>query len=119
MHQQRTAIENIVGKEEIAHNEQFLLFPQYFLLNQIIVPPFVHIFDIIISFAAELGEHKIGISGKGLTLMLLSMTRRSFMVSFDQNQTIRLHGMSNLILNLHYLTKQQNFGPVQIQSTCR
>ena len=38
MHQQLTVYENIVGKEEIACNEQFLIFPQYFLLNQIIVP---------------------------------------------------------------------------------
>ena len=30
MHQQQTAFKNIVGKEEIAHNEQFLLFPQCF-----------------------------------------------------------------------------------------
>ena len=36
--QQQTAFENIVGKEEIAGNEQFVLFPQCFLLNQIIVP---------------------------------------------------------------------------------
>ena len=43
-----------MGKGEIAHNEQFLLFPQYFLLNQIIVSPFVHIFDIISLFVAEL-----------------------------------------------------------------
>ena len=27
----KQAFENIVGKEEIARNEQFLLFPQYFL----------------------------------------------------------------------------------------
>ena len=27
-HQQQTALENIVGKGEIARNEQFLLFPQ-------------------------------------------------------------------------------------------
>ena len=59
MHQQQTAFENIVGKEEIAHNEQFLLFPQCFLLNQIIVSPFVHIFDIISLLAAELDEPKI------------------------------------------------------------
>ena len=45
MHQQQAAFENIVGKGEIAHYEQFLLFPQCFLLNQIIVCPFVHIFD--------------------------------------------------------------------------
>ena len=52
--------ENIVGKEEIAHNEQFLLFPQcFFLLNQIIVSPFVNIFDITSLFATELEEPKI------------------------------------------------------------
>ena len=56
-----------MGKEEIARNEQFLLFPQCFLLNQIIVSPFVHIFDILSLFAAEFKEPKIGISGKGLT----------------------------------------------------
>ena len=53
MHQQQTAFENIVGKGEIAHNEQFLLFPQCFLLNRIIVPPFFHIFDIISLCATE------------------------------------------------------------------
>ena len=65
-HQQQTDFENIVGKGEIARNEQFLLFPQCLLLNQIIVSPFVHIFDIISLFAAELEEPKLGISGKGL-----------------------------------------------------
>ena len=55
-------------KGEIARNEQFLLFPQYFLLNQIIVSLFVQIFDIISLFAAESEKPKIGISGKGLTL---------------------------------------------------
>ena len=40
MHQQQTAFENIVGKEEIACNKQFLLFPQCFLLCQKIVSPF-------------------------------------------------------------------------------
>ena len=48
-------------------NCSFLLFPQSLLLNQKIVSPFVHIFDIISLFAAELEEPKIGISGKGLT----------------------------------------------------
>ena len=66
MHQQKTAFENIVGQEEIARNEQFLLFPQCFLLNQIIVSPFFHIFDIISLFAAELEEPKIAIGGKWL-----------------------------------------------------
>ena len=66
MHQEQTALENIVGKGEIACNEQFLLFPQCFLLYQISVSPFVHIFDIISLFAIELQESKIDISGKGL-----------------------------------------------------
>ena len=52
-----------MGKEEIA---QYLLFPQCFLLNQKIVSPFVHIFDVISLFAAELEKPKIGISGKEL-----------------------------------------------------
>ena len=67
MHQQQTVFENIAGKGEIARNEQFLLFPQCFLLNQIIVFPFVHIFDIISLFAAEFEEPKIGRGGKGLS----------------------------------------------------
>ena len=58
--------ENIVGKGEIASNKQFLHFPQCFVLNQIIVSPFVHIFDIISLVAFDLEEPKIGISGKGL-----------------------------------------------------
>ena len=67
MYQQQTAFENIVGKGEIVRNEQFLLFPQCFLVNQVIVFPFVHIFDIVslLNFAAELEKPKIGISGKG------------------------------------------------------
>ena len=60
MHQQQRAFENIVGKEEIACNEQFLLFPHCFLLNQKSLSPFVNIFDIISLFAAELEEPKIG-----------------------------------------------------------
>ena len=56
-----------MGKEEIARNEQFLLFPQCFLLNQKIVSPFVHIFYFISLFAAELEVPKIVISSKGLT----------------------------------------------------
>ena len=56
-----------MGKGEIARYEQFLLFPQRLLLNQIIASPIVHIFDIKSLFAAELEEPKIGISGEGLT----------------------------------------------------
>ena len=70
MHQQQAVFKNIVGKGEIARNEQFLLFPQRFRLIQITVSPFVHISDIISLFAAELEEPKNGISGKGLTCFL-------------------------------------------------
>ena len=65
MHQPQTAFENNLGKGEIARKEQFLLFPQCFLLNQIIVSLFGHIFDIIPLFAAELEESKIGYQVKG------------------------------------------------------
>ena len=59
--EQPTAFENIEGKGEIARCEQFLPFPQYFLLNQITVSPFVHISYIIYLFAAEFEEPKIGL----------------------------------------------------------
>ena len=54
-----------MGKEEIAGNKQFLLFPQCFLLCQIIVSWFVYIFDIISLFAAELEEPKLAYQVKG------------------------------------------------------
>ena len=68
MHQQQTAIENIVGKGEIACNKQFLLFPQCFIPDQIIVSLFVHIFGIVSLLGVEFEKPKIGISGKGLSL---------------------------------------------------
>ena len=58
-----------MGKEEIARNKQFLLFPQCFLLYQIIESLSVHIFDIMSLFAAEFEKPKIGISGKGLLIV--------------------------------------------------
>ena len=61
MHQQQETFENIVGKGEIARNKQFLLFPLCFLFNLVIVSQFVHIFEIISLFAAELDESKIGV----------------------------------------------------------
>ena len=55
-----------MGKGEIARNEQFLLYPQRFQLNQISVSPFVQIFDIVSLFGIELEEPKTGISAKVL-----------------------------------------------------
>ena len=68
MHQHQTAFENIVGRKEIAPNEQFLFFPQCCLLNQINISPSVHTCDISSLFAIDLEEPKIGIRGKGLNL---------------------------------------------------
>ena len=73
-HQQQTAFENKVGKGEIARNEEFLLFPQCFLIKQVIVSPSVHIFAIISFFTAELEKHKLGISGKGLRWQAQSLS---------------------------------------------
>ena len=65
MYQQQTTFENIVGKGEIARNEQFLLFPQCFLLNKIIVSQFVHNFDIISLFADKLEDPELACQVKG------------------------------------------------------
>ena len=51
MHQQKTAFEDIVGKE-VACNEQFLPFPQCSLLNKTIVSQFVSFLDSISLFGA-------------------------------------------------------------------
>ena len=51
-----------------AGNQHFLLFPQCFLLNQIIVFLFVYIFHIISLFATELEEPKICLWGKVLNV---------------------------------------------------
>ena len=64
-----------MGKEDIACNEQFLPFQQCFLFNQIIASPFVHIFDIIALFIAELEEPKIGILGQGLKVQIRLMNK--------------------------------------------
>ena len=63
-----------MGKGEIAHNEQFLLFPLCFQLNQITASPFVHIFDIISLSAVKLEEPEIGISGKELMTLYSTVT---------------------------------------------
>ena len=60
-----------MGKEEIARNEQVLLFPLCILLNQKIISLFVNIYDIISVFAAELEEPKIGMWGKGLKVPII------------------------------------------------
>ena len=65
-HQQQTVFENVVGNEEIARNEQFLLFPQCFVLNKIIVPHLSIFLTSYFYLLLNMEEPKIGISGKGL-----------------------------------------------------
>ena len=55
-HQEQTAFENIMEKEEIARNEQFLLFPQYLSTQSANCTPFVHIFDIIFFISCRIGR---------------------------------------------------------------
>ena len=57
MHQQQTAFENTVRKKEIACNEQFLLFPQCFLLNRKLYP---HLSTCLTSYLYLLEAPKIG-----------------------------------------------------------
>ena len=63
MHQQQTAFENIVGKEEIASNEQFLHFPQCFLLDQKVISPFLNImtsdFYLLLNWKSLKLEYKV------------------------------------------------------------
>ena len=86
-HQEQKAFQNIVGKGEIARNEQFLLFSQCFLLYHISVSPFCHIFDIISLFAVELEESKIGISDKVLRMNQLFAKPKIF--PLNENESIR------------------------------
>ena len=77
-----------MGKGEVVRNEQFLLFPQCFLLNQIIVSPFVHIFDIISLFAAELEKPNTDKLGEGLSqiwVFFLSKIMISFFLLTDDD----------------------------------
>ena len=62
----RQLLKTLWENKKIARNEQFLLFPQCFLLNQILVSSFFHIFHIISLFPAEFEEPIIGIRGKEL-----------------------------------------------------
>ena len=73
-----------MGKEEIARNEQFLLFPQCFLRDQMNVSPLVNIFDIISLFPAELEELKTDISGKGL----MTPQRRYVITFWEQEKML-------------------------------
>ena len=79
-----------MGKGEIARNEQFLLFPQCFVLKQGIVSRFVHIFDIISLFPAEFEDPKIGICGKGLKCNS-SPDKHVFLYLFPDSLCIIIH----------------------------
>ena len=54
MHQQQTAFENIVRKEEIARNKQFFSFPTMFSTQTENCVSICQIYDIISLFADEM-----------------------------------------------------------------
>ena len=62
---QYKSFENTVGKEEIARDEQFLLFPQCFLSFQRTFPPFSSNFELSSANFFGLEESKIRRLGKG------------------------------------------------------
>ena len=65
-----TAVENIAGKEEIARNEQFLLFPQCFLLNRIFVPHLSIFLTRNVYLLLNWKTPKLAYEGKGLLNLL-------------------------------------------------
>ena len=104
---------------------QFLLFPQCFLLNQIIVSPFVHIFDMISLFAAELGEPKIGILGKVLYECDLKRRGKKNLI----NTVYRISNFEHLglcrplhqtiVTQLNSLNSERSSGSVSISSSSK
>ena len=59
-------LENFVGKGEIAQDEQFHLFPQYFLCNLYLKVLKVVTFQLSSAASLNLGQFQIGILGNGL-----------------------------------------------------
>ena len=72
------SFENIEGKEEIARNEQFLLFPQCFFTQSENCIPIFQYFDITSLFAADLEEPKTGISSKWIKQISRRRLRKFF-----------------------------------------
>ena len=111
------AFENIVGKEEIARNEQFLLFPQCFLHNQKIVSPCVNFYDISF-FATELEEPKIGIPGKGLMVFSFTLYQILHWSKFQSipDNKITATGKFEIWLTL---SQTANYRLFQTEGVCR
>ena len=75
-----------MGKDKIAHNEQFLLFPWCFLLDQKVLSRFVNVFDIISLIVAEFEKPTIGISGKGLILTIGSSKHKDLWKTWERKK---------------------------------
>ena len=101
-----------MGKGEIARSEQFLLFPQCFLLKQIIVFPFLHIFAIISLCAAELEEPRIGIRGKGLTQVQPFLKQALVFTCLQYKSFENTVGKEEIACNEQFLLFPQCFVPV-------
>ena len=65
-HLQQTTFENIVAKGEIAHDEQFFLCPQCFILYLTIKLSFMEIFQVFVIYAFKVVCYKFVVCGKGL-----------------------------------------------------
>ena len=97
MHQHQTAFENIVGKGEIAYYEQFLLSPQCFLLNQIIISPFVHFFTSYLYLLLNWKSLKLAYEVKGSIESLFSVKYLKFIT---ENQIL------NTIFKIQQITSE-------------
>ena len=74
-HQQQL-LKTLWEREKLLVMSNFSFFHNVFNSYRIIVYPFVHVFDIISFFAAELEEPKIGIWGRGLSVVWLKIKRQ-------------------------------------------
>ena len=61
----QTTFENILAKGEIAHNEQFLLWPQCFQLYLSIKLSFIEIFQVFVTMFSKLSAADFLYVGKG------------------------------------------------------
>ena len=115
MHQQQAAFENIVGKGEIAHKEQFLLFPQCFLLHYINVSRFVHIFDIVSIFYLNLKSLK-GLTAKAISWLSVTHVFPGFLKTVLTQISFQCHRFSHILQRREAkIHLKESLPPISIQ----
>ena len=103
---------SILSAYTLARNKQFLLFPQCFLLKQIIVSPFAHIFAIISLFAAALEELKISMSGKVLRNILCPFPNKPWFLRVWSKSLLKtLWEKKKLFVTSNFFFSQSVFYP--------